>query len=349
MFELRAEGLGIKAIARTLNTEGHKTKRDGIFTARNVQIALSNPVYAGRAGGPAIVDPATFDLVAEKARVRSGETKTGRPPTRFVLGSLAVCDACGARMTGGERGYVRKDGTKQRYYQCTASRDCLGTCDAPRLDANRIEAAVKDQLASLFIDFDSWAKEQAEATSGQRALMEAELARLRKDLAKRQRQRDRIRKAYVAKVTPANEDALEHCIAEVKAAQARADQAEAQLAALDDAPPTDAMLDVFSSLKRTLVDDTASLNERLRRIFQEFRIGLADDGETILILPVLMPDAIQPDGGRPGVIGIIDGDDYTAMKDETASADAPVMLLVPPPVRGIRIGAKGTDRLSAGS
>jgi hypothetical protein len=50
----------------------------------------------------------------------------------------------------------------------------------------------------------------------------------------------------------------------------------------------------FNDLKRRLDDDPAPLNERLRRIFQEFRIGLVDDGTTIAILPVLLPDARRP-------------------------------------------------------
>jgi DNA invertase Pin-like site-specific DNA recombinase len=355
VFELRAESLGFKEIARALNAE-HRTKRGGPFTAKGVRIMLANATYAGRAvlgeqtvegEWEAIVDPDLFDLCDVKARMRkASETgRGGRKPTDFVLGSLAVCDACGSRMTGGKRGYVRKDGSQQRYYQCNASRDCLGTCTAPRLDADRIEQAVRDNLSGLFIDFDAWVAEQAEFAAGQHAAAKAELGRCRKALAKLQRQRDSVREKWLEKQTPAREDALEHCIREVKAAEERVAAAEAGLAS-DDRPQTDAMLDAFSALKRTLGDEAAPLNERLRRIFKEFRIGLLDEGQTIAILPVLLPDAIATHGGRPGVIGIIEGSDYTAMKDKTASADSPVLLLVPPPVRGVRVDAAKTDHLS---
>jgi len=105
-------------------------------------------------------------------------------------------------------------------------------------------------------------------------------------------------------------------------------------------------LAVCRSLKATLADDSASLNERLRRVFAEFQIQLAEDGETILVLPVLLPDVIEAHGGSPDTIGVIEGSDYTAMQDETASGDAPLMLIVPPPVRGVSIDTKQADRLS---
>ena len=148
-------------------------------------------------------------------------------------------------------------------------------------------------------------------------------------------------------MTPANEHALAHCIGEIQPAQARLDEAEARLKATDgDGDSNDAMLDVFNSLKATLADDSASLNERLRRVFAEFQIQLAEDGETILVLPVLLPDVIEAHGGRPGTIGVIERDTYTAMQDETASADAPILLIVPPPVRGISIDTRPAARLS---
>jgi hypothetical protein len=73
-------------------------------------------------------------------------------------------------------------------------------------------------------------------------------------------------------MTSANEHALAHCIGEVETAKGRLDEAEARLAATDgDGDSNDAMLDVFNSLKATLADNSASLNERLRRVFAEFR------------------------------------------------------------------------------
>jgi hypothetical protein len=64
------------------------------------------------------------------------------------------------------------------------------------------------------------------------------------------------------------------------------------------------------------------------------------------VLPVLLPDVVAAHGGRPDTIGVIEGSDYTAMQDATASADAPIMLIVPPPVKGVSIDTKPADRLS---
>ena len=201
----------------------------------------------------------------------------------------------------GAKNSPRKDGTRRRFYVCRAALYSDGTCKSPRIDADSIEAAIVEHLGDLFIDFDKWAEEQAAAAGHQWTQAEVELAARRKDLAKLQRQRDTARKRYVEKQTAAREDALEYLLQEVTAAQARVADAEARLAAVGE-PPADAMLDAFNDLKRRLDDDPAPLNERLRRIFQEFRIGLVDDGAMIAVLPVLLPDAIETHAGPEGAV-----------------------------------------------
>ncbi len=367
IFELALEGLGRAAIVRRLNAEGLRTrpipsgkfKHDGLpWTNYRVGDVLSNPTYAARtvlhrhdpemateprpAKWEPIIDPLDFDRVGMKAELRRYKPSQGRPTTRYALSHLAVCAECGRPMYGETYSHVRKDGTQRRSYVCASRKETDGLCQVPRLDADLIDGAIIEHLAGEFVDFQKWAKEQAEATAQGRALIEGELARGQKALKKAQRDRDRVRKAYIEKVTPAREDALEGALAAVTAAEAAAAEVERQLATVGDDIPTDAMLDVYSSLRAALEDDKAPLNERLLRLFKEVRIAVKD--EAIGVLPILREDVIQLHGDAEqlrlaGVRKVVGGDpmrywrevrDHGDLVDES-SHHAPVLLLVPPP------------------
>jgi hypothetical protein len=239
-------------------------------------------------------------------------------------------------MRGETDSHVRKDGTQKRSYVCASVRESDGLCDVPRVDALRIDAAILEHLAGEFIDFNKWAKEQAEATAQGRAVIESELAHRQKALKKAQRDRDRVSKAYREKVTPAREHALEDALAEVSAAEAAVAEVERQLAAVSGNTPTDAMLDVYNSLLATLDDDRAPLNERLLRLFKEVRIAVKD--EAIGVLPVLREDLYEVHGSV--VLRTVGADPREYWSEVNAKGDligeepydrAPVLLLVPPP------------------
>jgi hypothetical protein len=58
-----------------------------------------------------------------------------------------------------------------------------------------------------------------------------------------------------------------------------------------------------------------------------------------VFLPVLLPDVLETHGGRPDTIAVLEGDSYTAMQygQDTDSTAAPFALVVPPPVKGLRV------------
>jgi DNA invertase Pin-like site-specific DNA recombinase len=371
IFELALEGLGRAAIVRRLNAERLRTrpipsgkfKHDGLpWTNYRVGDVLSNPTYAARtvlhrhdpevateprpAKWEPIIDPADFDRVGMKAELRRYKPSQGRPTARYALSHLAVCDACGRPMYGSTDTHVRKDGTQRRTYTCASRKENDSLCEVPRLDADLIDGAIIEHLAGEFVDFQKWAREQAEATAQGRALIESELARRQKALRKAQRDRDRVRKAYIEKVTPAREDALEAALATVSDAEAAVAEVEQRLATVSDDIPTDAMLDVYGSLRAALEDDKAPLNERFQRIFSEVRVKVK--GDAIGVLPILRPDVYEVHGSV--VRKLVGGD---AMKHwATVDADdapmwtggypdrAPVMLLVPPPTSEIVLSKK---------
>jgi DNA invertase Pin-like site-specific DNA recombinase len=354
IFELADEGLARPAIVRTANAEGLRTRpiasgkfeHDGLpWTTFRVADVLSNPVYAGRvvwrrrqpdeevrAGNhEPLIDPELFDRVNAKLTFRKNKPAQGRPTQRYALSHLAVCSRCGRPMRGETDSHVRRDGTQKRSYVCASVRERDGLCDVPRVDARRIDAALLEHLAGEFIDFEKWAKEQADATARGRAVIESELARRQKALRKVQSDRDRVSKAYREKVTPAREHALEDALAEVGTAEAAVEEVELQLSAVSGDTPTDAMLDVYNSLLATLDDDRAPLNERLLRLFKEVRIAVKD--EAIGVLPVLREDLYEVHGGVVlRTVGDATQVELSEMWDKNIrTRESPVLLLVPPP------------------
>ncbi len=380
IFELALEGLTRPAIMRKINAEGHRTRpvqrgtgkhhpHDGLpWTNTRVNQVLANPAYAGRhvlyrgtdheteprpGNWEAIIDPADFDRVQEKFRVRKEaepRPEQGRPTSQYALSHLAVCGKCGRPMYGETETKSRKDGTRKRSYVCASKRGADGICDAPRLNADRIDQAVREHLDRLFVDMEAWKVDLARAAGQQRAALEDEVKRAAKELAKAQRQRDGVRKLYIEKQTPAREDALESVLQEVKVEQERFDAAERDLAALPDEPPIDAMLDIGNALQKRIEDDGSAVNERLRRIFKEFRVGLVDSvtvPDTIAIQPVLLPDLVgdsdheDEDGGSMVIAGDPDGPvPFPPVPSDPAAS--PVTLLVPPPVTVLEVSKSST-------
>ena len=152
-----------------------------------VQEALANPVYAsrvvinrrspeertGEGNSEPLIDPQTFDRVGMKIGFhRRG--RGGKPTSRYALSGLAVCDRCGRRMSGRTDPYVRKDGTQLRAYVC-ANKVAGGTCDAPRVDAERIDRTVVGHLQNLVIDVDAWKGELVQTAEKQRAQIDLPL------------------------------------------------------------------------------------------------------------------------------------------------------------------------------
>ena len=128
----------------------------------------------------------------------------------------------------------------------------------------------------------------------------------RKELASWNKKRDAARERYIEKATDAREDVLEHCIAQVRAAEEAVGQAEARLSATPAEAPPDAMLDAYNALRKGLLTDNAPLNERLKRLYAEFRIR--NEPGAYLVLPVLRPDVIETHADPSGAIKVIDAD-----------------------------------------
>lgn len=148
---------GSQSIARWLTEHGYRTRRGGPFNAKTVLTILRNRVYIGEIffrgtyySGPhePLIDLSLFDR-AQQILAERGDDITQRRSNQsdYLLTGLLRCTRCGRRHIGATaRGRRRA----YSYYVCF-SRHRYGrqTCDAERIPAPALEAAVLDQLSGL--------------------------------------------------------------------------------------------------------------------------------------------------------------------------------------------------------
>lgn len=157
------DNLGIRLIARRLNEEGLRTRRNAPWSMVSIRDILRNRAYLGtyqrlgvRVPGThaALVSPDDFRKVQE----RLIERRTNYSPRKvsgFLLSGMLICGYCGNRLIGVSRKQSwtrRRDGSEQmasyRYYQCE-SRTNQGICSYHTHRAEELEEQVRLQLAEL--------------------------------------------------------------------------------------------------------------------------------------------------------------------------------------------------------
>ncbi len=154
------EGLGIRLIARRLNEEGLRTRRNRPWSMVSIRDILRNRAYLGtyqrlgvRVPGthPALVSPDDFRKVQERLSDRrtNYSPRTVQP---FLLSGFLICSYCGNSMIGVSRRQSwrrRSDGEERaasyRYYQCE-SRTNQGMCSYHTHRADDLEEAVRRQI-----------------------------------------------------------------------------------------------------------------------------------------------------------------------------------------------------------
>ena len=154
------ESLGIRRIARRLNDDGIKTRRDGLWSMVTVRDILRNRAYVGTYQRFGVRVPASHSpLISSEDFQRVQERMDQRRPANmereavpFVLSGLLYCAKCGNRMVGITRrqSWMRKtDGIRQtalyRYYQCE-SRSSQKPCADQTRRAEELEEEVLDLL-----------------------------------------------------------------------------------------------------------------------------------------------------------------------------------------------------------
>lgn len=159
IFERYADRMeGAQTIARWLAERGYRTRRGVPFNPKAVLTILRNRVYVGEIffrgtyyPGPhePLIDLSLFDRAQQILAERGDDLSLRRSNTSdYLLTGLLRCTKCGRRHVGAAaaRGRART----YNYYVCF-SRHRYGTqtCDAERIPAPALEAAVLDQLTGL--------------------------------------------------------------------------------------------------------------------------------------------------------------------------------------------------------
>ena len=158
MFQMVAHGAGLKDVTQALNGDGIAGPSGRLWTKTAVHRILTNEAYMGTLvwgrtsqGGlapqpvrvegawEALVDRETFEKVVGLLKGRAFDrSHPRRTSSRYLLSGLLQCGSCGGSFGGQEA----KSG-QFAYYVCGALlKRGKGACDAPYLNARRVEALV---------------------------------------------------------------------------------------------------------------------------------------------------------------------------------------------------------------
>ena len=162
IFNLAAQGMGVRAIVKRLNRSGALTRRGGHWSMVTIRDMLRNRTYVGvyqrfssrvTSNHEALVAPETFARIQrqlDERAARSGSAR-GRP---FLLSGAVTCAACGSSMIGisRRRSWARKDGSTgertYRYYQCEGAAN-QGRCSSKGYPAGDLDAQVLTAVRAL--------------------------------------------------------------------------------------------------------------------------------------------------------------------------------------------------------
>ena len=156
------DGLGIRRIARRLNEDELRTRRNGLWSMVTVRDILRNRAYVGTysrfgvrvpASHAPLISQDNFQQVQERLDQRRPASRS-RQLSPFLLSGLTYCAYCGNKMIGVTRKQKwkrRGDGSirtaQYRYYQCE-SRTNRSLCDYHTRRAEELEAEVRQALVS---------------------------------------------------------------------------------------------------------------------------------------------------------------------------------------------------------
>ncbi|OPH83122.1 recombinase family protein [Nitrobacter vulgaris] len=160
--------LGIKAIAKWLNTRGITTRAGSRWGNQTIHRILTNSAYFGDyywgvdpainefreelepalLRVPAIVSKSTFEdvqLILQRRDPKTGKAKQMSSP--LLLSGLARCSECGASMT-----LRTGKGGAYRYYYCSAANRGKMVCSGPRIPEKVLDEAVLTAVRSRVLD-----------------------------------------------------------------------------------------------------------------------------------------------------------------------------------------------------
>ncbi len=208
IFELYAhKRMGAHAIAAWLNEHGHRTRAGRLWSHTAVLDVLRNRAYVGEvyfrgcwhpAPHPPLIDAEVFAL-AGRILAERGEDYSRRASNAsdYLLSGLVTCAKCGRHYTGTA---AHGRSATYRYYTCfSRQRYGIRTCDADRLPADALDAAVLGALLKTYGRsdlFDRAVRAAAAHANDGRDLHVAELAAVEAKIDKAEASIERYLRAF---------------------------------------------------------------------------------------------------------------------------------------------------------
>lgn len=270
IFDLVEQGHSFGEVSRRLNEAQETTRRGNRWTTRAVRQIVTNAVYAGRivlhgetrdGAHPPLIDPARWDRIQQTQRrldpAAVQRRKGGRRPAEeYLLRGLAFCSRCGERL------YTRRFASG-RHYLCRNVREATGLCDADRIQADLLEAAVIADLQGLVPRVAAWLEQKDAERARERERLTQLVVREQQKLSDLGDEAEALRATFrrharassdltdlALSELRATERSIETQRAAVEGAQARA-QEWAASATVDDA------LDYFNDVRATIAERLA--------------------------------------------------------------------------------------------
>jgi hypothetical protein len=312
-------------VARTINQEGHRTRKGQPFTRRLVQHMVCNSFYAARieydgdsfdAQHQWLVEAKAFDRIqaqrAKRDKARPGQHTVGRPAKLHLLARLGICGGCGAPMSSYTSPYKRKDGSRARSYRCRSYHQADGTCPMKPVSASSIDTAVMEHLHELVPDFDKWIGQIEDRHAAERLRLADVVQQAEADRDKHTADVAKERRKYRA--VEDDDDLARLALGFVKEAEAELEAAETRLKASEDAlasvpvnAPRDRILDFAIDLRDAIAGRTATarsveeVNRMLVETFDRFVVwppgsSLPDGSLTagqFAVEPILRPEVVE--------------------------------------------------------
>ncbi|TKH46016.1 resolvase [Paenibacillus terrae] len=168
IFAYAEQGLGLKAITRRLNENGHRSKKDKPFSTNSIKTVLNNPIYIGKirynqhenwsekrrkGKNPdfiftdgihqSIISQEQWDKVQASLQKRS--YKPSRSHTPYILSGIIKCPVCGHGMVPTRS--KGASGEQYRYYSCGQFHNKGATvCKSNMIKAEVAEQQILDEL-----------------------------------------------------------------------------------------------------------------------------------------------------------------------------------------------------------
>jgi hypothetical protein len=265
---------------------------------------------------PAIVPEELWDEAQQVMRVRSSHGRSGpgnltgrgtSPETaaRFLLSGIVFCERCGERVGVKSPKPGRQNRDK---YRCRGRR--MGKCDLPPIDREALDSAVLDHLRDRHMNV----VDLQATVEGERARLENlrdseagvirdELAQVETDLAEATRLQRRALDDYesgelTAKLFARLDARYDQRRSHAETARDRLKHRLSMIAGGSKGGDLDGVLDAVLRVRKLVegtldADTTPMLQDRLRLLFEEFRIDAS--GARIIVTPVLRPEH-RPEG-----------------------------------------------------